>query len=138
MPDKSPDPSTGAIMTPVYLTSTYVQDGPGEHKGFEYSRTKNPTRLALEGCLAALEGAQYGAAFASGVLPPMRWCICSIPETTSSARTTSMVGHPTIRQGLPPHGIQFTFADLSKPESLEAALTPQTKMIWVETPTNRC
>ena len=61
-----PDPTTGAIMTPVYFTSTYVQDGPGEHKGYEYSRTKNPTRGALEACLAALEGAKYGAAFASG------------------------------------------------------------------------
>ena len=63
---QSPDPTTGAIMTPVYFTSTYVQDGPGEHKGYEYSRTKNPTRTALEACLAALEGASFGAAFASG------------------------------------------------------------------------
>ncbi len=62
-----PDPTTGAIMTPVYLTSTYVQDGPGGHKGYEYSRTKNPTRQALEDCLAALEGAKYGAAFALGL-----------------------------------------------------------------------
>ena len=64
---QSPDPTTGAIMTPVYLTSTYVQDGPGEHKGFEYSRTQNPTRFALQDCLAALEGGKYGAAFASGL-----------------------------------------------------------------------
>ncbi|MBD0321338.1 MAG: PLP-dependent transferase, partial [Gemmatimonadetes bacterium] len=64
---QEPDPTTGAIMTPVYLTSTYVQAGPGEHKGFEYSRTHNLTRFALEKCLAALEGAQYGAAFASGL-----------------------------------------------------------------------
>src|SRR5262244_3865072 len=63
---QQPDPTTGAIMTPVYLTATYVQAGPGEHKGYEYSRTQNPTRHALEGCLAALEGAQYGVAFASG------------------------------------------------------------------------
>src|SRR4029079_15529735 len=63
---QKPDPTTGAIMTPVYLTSTYVQDGPGEHKGYEYSRTKHPTRVALEECLAALEGARFGAAFASG------------------------------------------------------------------------
>src|ERR1700691_5701944 len=63
---QAPDPTTGAIMTPVYLTSTYVQTGPGEHKGYEYSRTKNPTRKALEDCLAALEGAPYGLAYASG------------------------------------------------------------------------
>jgi cystathionine gamma-lyase len=60
---QEPDPTTGAIMTPVYLTSTYVQAGPGEHKGYEYSRTKNPTRQALEACLAALEGAKFGLAF---------------------------------------------------------------------------
>src|SRR5512138_2162466 len=64
---QAPDPTTGAIMTPVYLTSTYVQDGPGVHKGFEYSRTRNPTRDALQGCLAALEGARHGLAFASGL-----------------------------------------------------------------------
>src|SRR5512142_1039718 len=64
---QSPDPTTGAIMTPVYLTSTYVQDGPGEHKGYEYSRTQNPTRHALQDCLAALEGAAHGLAFASGL-----------------------------------------------------------------------
>ena len=64
---QEPDPTTGAIMTPVYLTSTYVQAGPGEHKGYEYSRTKNPTRTALESCLAALEGARFGYAFASGL-----------------------------------------------------------------------
>jgi cystathionine gamma-lyase len=65
---QAPDPTTGAIMTPVYLTSTYVQDGPGVHKGFEYSRTRNPTRDALQGCLAALEGARHGLAFASGLV----------------------------------------------------------------------
>src|SRR5690242_17294325 len=64
---QEPDPTTGAIMTPVYLTSTYVQSGPGEHKGFEYSRTHNPTRNALEGCIAALEGAKHGLAYASGL-----------------------------------------------------------------------
>src|SRR4030042_7126805 len=64
---QSPDPTTGAIMTPVYLTSTYVQDGPGEHKGYEYSRTQNPTRHALQDCLAALEGARHRLAFASGL-----------------------------------------------------------------------
>src|SRR6266550_2734818 len=67
---QSPDPTTGAVMTPVYLTSTYVQDGPGEHKGFEYSRTQNPTRNALQDCLAALEGAKHGLAFASGLAAP--------------------------------------------------------------------
>src|SRR3954465_9734762 len=64
---QQPDPTTGAVMTPVYLTSTYAQSGPGEHKGFEYSRTRNPTRDALEGCLAALEGVEHGLAFASGL-----------------------------------------------------------------------
>src|ERR1041384_4651431 len=100
---QQPDPSTGAIMTPVYLTSTYVQDGPGEHKGYEYSRTKNPTRLALEACLRALEGAGDH-------------CVCSDGVYGGPFRLFDKVFR---RQG-----IQYTFADLSSPGALEAALTP--------------
>ncbi len=134
---QEPDPTTGAIMTPVYLTSTYVQDGPGGHKGYEYSRTKNPTRAALEGCLAALEGAKYGAAFASGcaasdmlmhMLSAGDHVVCSDDVYGGTFRLFDKV---FARQGL-----SFSFIDMSKPENLEKAMTPKTKMIWVETPTN--
>jgi cystathionine gamma-lyase len=134
---QEPDPSTGAIMTPVYLTSTYVQAGPGEHKGYEYSRTKNPTRKALEECLAALEGAKYGAAFASGcaasdalmhLLDAGDHVVCSDDVYGGTFRLFDKVFK---RQG-----IFFTFVDLSRPGNLEAALTPKTKAVWVETPTN--
>jgi cystathionine gamma-lyase len=134
---QKPDPTTGAIMTPVYLTSTYVQAGPGEHKGFEYSRTQNPTRQALEGCLAALEGAKYGAAFASGcaaadmlmhMLDAGDHVVCSDDVYGGTFRLFDKVFK---RQGL-----TFSFVDLSNPANLEQAITPKTKAVWVETPTN--
>jgi cystathionine gamma-lyase len=134
---QEPDPTTGAIMTPVYLTSTYVQAGPGEHKGYEYSRTKNPTRTALEACLAALEGAKYGAAFASGLaatdmlmhsLEAGDHVVCSDDVYGGTFRIFDKVYRR--------HGISFSFVDLSNPESFEKAITPGTKMVWVETPTN--
>ena len=134
---QQPDPTTGAIMTPVYFTSTHVQDGPGEHKGYEYSRTRNPTRIALEACLAALEGAKHGAAFASGcaatdallhMLDAGDHVVCSDDVYGGTFRLFDKVFR---RQG-----IQFTFADLSTPGALEAAITPKTKLIWVESPTN--
>ncbi len=132
-----PDPSTGAIMTPVYLSSTYVQDGPGEHKGYEYSRTKNPTRVALEACLAALEGAKYGAAFASGCaaadmlmhhLEVGDHVVCSDDLYGGTFRLFDKV--------FKRHGLSFTYVDLSDLSNLEKAITPKTKMLWVETPTN--
>jgi len=134
---QKPDPTTGAIMTPVYLTSTYVQDGPGEHKGYEYSRTQNPTRHALEGCLAALEGAKYGAAFASGLattdmmmhmLDAGDHIVCSDDVYGGTFRIFDKVFR---RQGL-----TFSFVDMTQPANLEAAITPKTKMVWVESPTN--
>jgi len=134
---QQPDPTTGAIMTPVYLTSTYVQAGPGEHKGYEYSRTKNPTRTALEQCLAALEGAKYGAAFASGsaaadvlmhLLDAGDHVVCSDDVYGGTFRLFDKVFK---RQGL-----SFSFVDLSNPDTFGAALTPRTKAVWLETPTN--
>lgn len=134
---QAPDPSTGAIMTPVYFTSTYVQDGPGEHKGYEYSRTKNPTRVALEGCLAALEGAKFGAAFGSGcaasdmlmhLLDAGDHVLCSDDVYGGTFRLFDKV----FRR----HGLAFSFVDMTKPELIEAAITPKTKLVWVETPTN--
>ena len=134
---QEPDPTTGAIMTPVYLTSTYVQAGPGEHKGYEYSRTKNPTRTALEGCLAALEGAKFGFAFASGLaatdalmhlLDAGDHVVCSDDVYGGTFRIFDKVFKRL--------GLTFSFVDLSKPGTLEAAITPKTRMIWLETPTN--
>lgn len=134
---QEPDPTTGAIMTPVYLTSTYVQAGPGEHKGYEYSRTKNPTRNALEACLAALEGAKFGAAFASGcaasdmlmhLFDAGDHIVCSDDVYGGTFRLFDKV----FRRA----GLSFSFVDLSDGAALEQAITPKTKAVWVETPTN--
>ncbi|HLT31223.1 MAG TPA: cystathionine gamma-synthase [Myxococcaceae bacterium] len=134
---QEPDPTTGAIMTPVYLTSTYVQDGPGEHKGYEYSRTKNPTRNALEGCLAALEGAKYGAAFASGLAAAdMLMHMLEVGDHVVASDDLYGGSFRIFDKVYRRHGVEFTFVDLTNLEALEAAITPKTKMIWVETPTN--
>ena len=134
---QEPDPTTGAIMTPVYLTSTYVQAGPGEHKGYEYSRTKNPTRTALEACLAALEGAKSGFAFASGLAGTD--CLIHLLDAGDHLVCSDDVYGGTFRlfdKVFRRLGLNFTYADLSKPGNLEAAFTPRTKMVWTETPTN--
>src|SRR5512142_3396127 len=127
---QSPDPTTGAVMTPVYLTSTYVQDGPGEHKGFEYSRTRNPTRDALQGCLAALEGGKHALAFASG-----------LAATDAVLHLLSAGDHMVLSDDL--YGGTFRLADkVFKRLGIEqsyvdvADLRPNTKLMWVETPTN--
>ncbi len=132
-----PDPTTGAIMTPVYFTSTYVQDGPGEHKGYEYSRTKNPTRQALEDCLAALEGAKYGAAFASGLAATTT--LMYLLDAGDHVVVSDDVYGGTFRlfdKVFRRHGLSFSFVDMTNPKNIEAAITPKTKMLWVETPTN--
>jgi cystathionine gamma-lyase len=134
---QEPDPTTGAIMTPVYLTSTYVQAGPGEHKGYEYSRTKNPTRQALEACLAALEGAKFGLAFGSGcaaadalmhLLDAGDHVVCSDDVYGGTFRLFDKVFRRL--------GLTFSYVDLADPKRLEEALTPKTRAVWVETPTN--
>ncbi len=135
---QSPDPTTGAIMTPVYLTSTYVQTGPGEHKGFEYSRTHNPTRNALQDCLAALEGGRFGAVFASGLaastclvqgLSAGDHLVCSDDLYGGTFRLFDKV----FRQ----FGLEFTFVDMTDAKNVQEAIRPgRTKMIWAESPTN--
>ena len=128
---------TGAVMTPIVLASTFAQDGPGHHKGFEYSRTDNPTRKALEGCLAALEGGKYGMAFASGcaamttllhVLGPGDHVVAGDDLYGGSFRILDKV--------MKPLGVAFDQVDLTKPELLHAAIRPTTKLVWLETPTN--
>src|SRR3954471_5655549 len=134
---QQPDPTTGAIMTPVYLTSTYVQDGPGEHKGFEYSRTQNPTRFALEGCLAALEGPKHGAAFASGLAATDM--LMHMLDAGDHVVVSDDVYGGTFRlfdKVFKRVGLSFSWVDMTKPEDVEKAITPKTKMLWVETPTN--
>src|SRR5713101_3532818 len=132
-----PDPTTGAVMTPVYLTSTYAQEGPGEHKGFEYSRTRNPTRDALQGCLAALEGGKHALAFASGLaatdavfhlLNAGDHVLCSDDLYGGTFRLADKVFK---RQGL-----EFSYVDVADSKAFEAAFRPNTKLCWIETPTN--
>lgn len=134
---QEPDPTTGAVMTPIYQTSTYWQASPGEHKGFEYSRGTNPTRKALEDCMAALENCKYGLAFSSGLgatdavlklLKPGDEVITGNDLYGGSYRIFTKVFQK--------YGIKFHFIDLSNPENILAYLNEHTKLVWIETPTN--
>ncbi len=135
---QSPDPSTGAIMTPIYATSTYVQEAPGKHKGYEYSRTQNPTRGAYERCIAALESGTDGYAFASGLAAAAT--VLELLNTGSHVIVMDDVYGGTFRLfervRKRSAGLSFSFVDMTKPGAIEAAIQPNTKMIWVETPTN--
>jgi cystathionine gamma-lyase len=135
---QAPDPSTGAIMQPIYATSTYVQESPGRHRGYEYSRTQNPTRMAFERCMADLEGGHQGFAFASGMA-----AIATVLELLDAGShvvamddlyggTGRLFGQVRNRSA----GLRFTYADLSDVAALEDALQPDTRMVWVETPSN--
>ena len=132
-----PDPTTGAIMTPVYLTSTYVQDGVGNHKGFEYSRTHNPTRSALEAAFAALENGKHGLAFASG-LAAMDTVLKTLKPGDEVISTNDLYGgsYRLFTTVFEHYGITFHFVDLGDLDALRAALNEDTKMVWIETPTN--
>ncbi len=134
---QTPDPSTGAIMTPVYLTSTYVQAAPGDHQGHEYSRVSNPTRSDLEANLASLEGAEHGIAFASGVAG-IDSILRRLRPGDHVVSTSDLYGgtYRLMTQIFEPYGIEFTFADLSTADDLDAAMTENTKLVWIETPTN--
>ncbi len=132
-----PDPSTGAIMTPVYLTSTYVQESPGVHKGWEYSRTHNPTRRAYENCIANLESGKHGFAFASGCAATTT--IMHILKQGDHVIAMDDMYGGTFRlfdKVLQHNGLQFTYTDLTKTENFEKAIKPNTKLVWLETPTN--
>lgn len=134
---QAPDPSTGAIMTPVYLTSTYVQDGPGKHKGWEYSRTHNPTRNALEGCVAALESGKHGLAYASGLAAMSN--VMHLLKSGDHVVVGDDVYGGTFRlfdKVWSKVGLSFSFVDLSVPEAFEKAVRPNTRMLWLESPTN--
>ena len=134
---QEPDPTTGAIMTPIYQTSTYVQESPGKHKGYAYARGKNPTRSALEKCIAALENASYGLCFSSGMgaidaviklLKPGDEVITGNDLYGGSYRMFTKV--------FANYGIIFHFIDLTHPENIKNYINAKTKLLWLETPTN--
>jgi len=134
---QQPDPTTGAVMTPIYQTSTYAQEALGKNKGFEYARTHNATRAALERNLAGLEGAKHGLSFASG-----------LAATNALIQTLSAGDHVVCGQNTyggtfrlfdkvwRRHGIEFTFVDATSTDAVASAFTPKTKLVFVETPTN--
>ncbi|GAB5369128.1 hypothetical protein AAMO2058_001379000 [Amorphochlora amoebiformis] len=135
---QDPDPVTGAVSTPISLATTFVQKSPGEHTGFEYSRTGNPTRLAFEKCVASLEKAKYGLAFASGSAATAT--IIAMLKTGEHVVSVDDVYGGTNRffnkVANPASGIKFSFVDLTKADSLKSAINPKTKLVWLETPTN--
>ena len=133
-----PDPTTGAVMTPIYATSTYVQESPGKHKGFEYSRTQNPTRMAYERCVASLEGGVAGFAFASGMASSSTTLELLDSGSHVIAMNDLYGGSYRLFERVRRRsaGLDFSFVDLNDAKALKAALKPNTRMIWAETPTN--
>jgi len=132
-----PDSATGAIMTPIYQTSTYVQDGPGGHKGYEYSRTQNPTRHALEKNLAAIENGKHGLCFASG-LGAIDAIIKLLNPGDEVLSTSDLYGgsYRIFTKIFEKYGIKFTFIGMEDPAEVEKHITKSTRLIWIETPTN--
>jgi cystathionine gamma-lyase len=135
---QSPDPTTGAVMTPIYATSTYVQKSPGVHQGFEYSRSHNPTRFAYERCVAALEGGSNGYAFASGLAATST--ILELLDAGSHVIAMDDVYGGTYRLfervRRRSAGLDFSWVGLTDIAAFEAAIRPETRMVWIETPTN--
>jgi len=134
---QEPDPTSGAVMTPIVLASTFAQDGPGVHKGYDYSRAGNPTRSALEGCLAALEGAKHGVAFGSG-------CAASTAVLLMLKSGDHVLSGDDIYGGtfrifdsvMKPFGLDASFIDMTDPARVRAAIRPTTRLLWLETPSN--
>ena len=135
---QSPDPSTGAVMQPIYATSTYVQESPGVHKGYEYSRSQNPTRMAYERCIADLESGEQGYAFASGLSAIATLLDCLDSGSHVVAMDDLYGGSYRLFEGVRRRsaGLDFSFVDMADLTKLEASIRPETKLIWVETPTN--
>jgi len=135
---QAPDPTTGAVMPPIYATSTYAQSSPGVHQGFEYSRTHNPTRFAYERCVAGLEGGTRGFAFASG-LAATSTLLELLDSGDHVVAMDDLYGgsyrlFERVRRRSA--GLDFSFVDMTDPAKFEAAITPKTKLVWIETPTN--
>ena len=134
---QEPDPETGAVVVPIYQTSTYAQSAVGEHKGYEYSRTGNPTRTALERCVASLEGGRRGLAFASGMAAESAIMQLLKPGDHTVAVDDLYGGtYRLFKRVLEPMGLTFSFVDGSEIQAVEAAFTDKTRMVWLESPTN--
>lgn len=134
---QEPDPTTGAIMTPIYQTSTYYQKSPGDHKGYEYSRGTNPTRTALENCLAALENAKHGLAFSSGMSATDAVLKLLMPgDEVITGNDLYGGSYRMFTKIFANYGIRFHFIDLSDPANILNFTNEKTKLIWIETPTN--
>ena len=134
---QKPDPSTGAIMTPIYQTATYVQTSPGEHKGYEYSRTGNPTRAALEVNIAALENGRWGLCYASGLAATD--AVMKLLDSGDHVVAGDDLYGGTFRlfeQVFKRFGVEFDFVDTTDLDIVRKAMKPNTKLVWVETPTN--
>lgn len=132
-----PDMSSGAIMTPIFQTSTYVQDAPGKHKGYEYARTSNPTRTVLENNIAALENGKYGICFASGLAASD--AVIKLLQPGDEVICTNDLYGGTYRmfmQVFLQYGLKFKYVDMRRAEDVKQHITPQTKLLWIETPTN--
>ena len=131
------DPTTGAVIVPVYMTSTFAQESPGKHKGYEYSRTKNPTRSALEKCAAALENGRYGLAFASGMAAINN--VLGLLKTGDHLICTDDMYGGTFRlldKVYKDFGLDFSLVDTTSPANIESAIRPNTRLVWIESPSN--
>ncbi len=134
---QAPDEASGATITPVYQTVTYTQDAIGKHRGYEYSRTGNPTRAALESCLASLEGGAFGLAYASGMA-----AIAGTMQLLSAGDHVVVAddlyggSYRLFTELMPRFGVRFSFADATRPEEIDKAVEAATRMVWIETPTN--
>ncbi len=134
---QTPDPTTGAVMTPIYQTSTYVQSGVGEHKGYEYSRTDNPTRTALQACLAALENGAHGLAYASGMAAIDNvFRLVAAGEHVLAGNDVYGGTFRLLDKVWKDYGIEYSFVEMTDLEAVRAALRPNTRLVWLETPTN--
>src|SRR3954466_4301122 len=134
---QEPDPTTGAIMTPIYQTSTYVQESPGKHKGYAYARGKNPTRSALEKCLASLENAKYALCFSSG-MGSIDAIIKTLRPGDEVITGNDLYGgsYRMFTKVFANYGIKFHFINMTDAANIERYVNGNTKLIWVETPTN--
>ena len=132
-----PDPETGAVMTPIYASSTFAQDGPGDHRGYEYSRTGNPTRTALEDNLASLEGGDYGRAFASG-MAAINTVLNLLEAGDHVVVGEDVYGgtHRLFTEVYADYDLRFSFVDTTDPDAVVEAVAPATELLWIETPTN--
>src|SRR3954463_3093227 len=134
---QEPDPATGATIVPIYATSTYTQSGPGQHRGYEYSRSGNPTRTALESCLAALEGGERGLAFASGLAATTAVFSTLRPGDEVVAAADLYGGtFRLLERVFKPWGLVARYTDDPAAEGFARIITPATKLVWIETPTN--